>query len=206
MKRLLTFVLITFSLTGFAQSPYEKGMEKGLSLWGEGKITEASNTFERISTVEKDNWLPLYYVALVNILESFKEENKEQLQLKLNKAKASLEAAKKLSPDNAELLVLEALHNTVWIAFDGATYGMTLAGPTTELYRKALELAPDNPRAVSSYADWNIGSAKYFGKDISVYCKDLERAIELYKTFKTDVPFYPHWGQDRAEQLYKDCK
>lgn len=206
MRHFITLLLIMLSWAGFSQTAYETGMQKGLSLWGEGKITEASNTFERISAVEKDNWIPLYYVALVNILESFAEKDKDQLQLKLNKAKTSLEAAKKISPDNAELLVLEALHNTAWIAFDGATYGMTLGGPTTQIYKKALDLAPENPRAVLSYAEWNIGSARYFGTDISVYCKDVEKAVELFKTFKNETPFYPSWGEDRALELSKECK
>ncbi|GLB50232.1 tetratricopeptide repeat protein [Neptunitalea lumnitzerae] len=205
MKQVTTLLILFITLTGFSQTAYEKGMNKAFATWGEGNSVEASNLFERISKAEKDNWIPLYYVAQVNILHSFGEKDKTQLQLKLDKAKEALEKAKELSPDNAELLVLEALHNTAWIAFDGATYGMTLGGPTTEIYNKAVALAPDNPRVVYCFAEWNMGMASYFGKDTTPYCNDMKKAIELFSTFKNETLFYPSWGLDRAEQLYKNC-
>lgn len=205
MKQVTTLLILFITLTGFSQTAYEKGMNKAFATWGEGNSVEASNLFERISKAEKDNWIPLYYVAQVNILHSFGEKDKTQLQLKLDKAKEALEKAKELSPDNAELLVLEALHNTAWIAFDGATYGMTLGGPTTEIYNKAVALATDNPRVVYCFAEWNMGMASYFGKDTTPYCNDMKKAIELFSTFKNETLFYPSWGLDRAEQLYKNC-
>ncbi|GLB51683.1 hypothetical protein NBRC110019_07220 [Neptunitalea chrysea] len=205
MKQVIAFLALFISMSSIAQSTYEKGMNKGFKLWGEGKSLEASNVFERISNVEKENWIPLYYVAQINILDGFTIKEKTELELKLEKVKTALDKAKALSPNNPELMVLEALYNTVWIAFDGATYGMTLGAPTTEIYKKALELAPDNPRVVYCYAEWNMGMASYFGKDTTPYCQEVKKAIELFSTFKNETPFYPSWGKDRAEQIYNSC-
>lgn len=207
MRIVIVLVLSLLSFTGYSQTAYEKGMDKAFKLWGEGKSVEASNIFERISAADSENWIPMYYVAHVNVIDAFMTKDKQTVELKLEKAKTYLDKAKAISPDNAELMVLEALYNTAWIAFDGATYGMTLSGPTIQLYEKALQLAPNNPRVVYSYAEWNIGGAKYFGKDTSVYCKDLEKALALYKTFKNDTPYYPSWGEDRALHTYTtNCK
>lgn len=202
---LLTLLLGVFTATG-QQNKYETGMGKAFELWGQEKPFEAANMFERISKAETENWIPHYYVAQINILYSFGENDKEKLTLQLKKAKEELDMAKAISPNNAELLVLEALMNTAWIAYDGATYGMTLAGPTAQIYKKAYEIAPNNPRVVYCKAEWEMGSAKFFGQDTKQYCQDIERALELFATFKDETPFYPGWGKDRAEIILADCK
>jgi len=189
-----------------AQDPYAQGMEKALSLWQEGRNVEASNLFERIATADMDNWLPYYYVAQVNTFASFGEKDGEKLSGQLAKAREFLDVAKAISPDNPEILVQEALINTAWLAYDGATYGMEMSQRNMLIYQRAMALAPDNPRVVLSKAEWDMGTARYFGKDTTPYCGEVERALELFATFKSDLPFYPNWGKDRAEQVLADCK
>ena len=180
-------------------------MQKAFALWGEGNTTEAANLFERIATVELDNWLPAYYVAQINTIISFGETDKEKLTQQLGKAQEFVDLAKAISPDNPEILVQQAMIYTAWIAFDGAAYGMELSGKNAALYSKALEIAPDNPRVVFSKAQWDMGSARYFGKDITPYCKDVERAIDLFANFKPESDFHPNWGQDRAMMVLENC-
>nr|WP_299337625.1 hypothetical protein [Allomuricauda sp.] len=207
MKKLIIFIgALILAQSTIAQDQYSKGMEKAFQLWKDKKMTDASNLFERIAMAEPDEWLPHYYVAQINTLISFGETDGEKLAQQLGKAKEFLDLAKAISPENPELLVQEAVINTAWISFDGATYGMTLSGKNTQLYQKALELAPDNPRVVFSKAEWDMGSARYFGKDTTPYCKDVERAVELFATFKSETPFYPRWGKERAEQVLASCK
>jgi hypothetical protein len=210
MKKLITLLLLigasVAQVQAQAKDQYTKGMEKAFELWENQKIVEASNLFERIATAEPDNWLPYYYVSQVNTVVSFGEKDEEKLSKQLEKAKEFLDVAKAISPDNAEILIQEALMNTAWIAFDGATYGMTMSQKNVQLYQKALELDPNNPRVVLSKAEWDMGAARYFGKDTAPYCKDVERALELFATFKTDTPFYPSWGKERAEQVLAACK
>ena len=206
MKNPILLLLLAIPFSFSAQDKYADGMEKAMQLWQEHKITEASNLFERIATAEDDNWIPFYYVALVNTTASFIEKDEEILSRQLEKAKEYNDIAQSLSPDNPELLVMEAMINTAWISFDGATYGMTLSGRNNQLYQKALQLAPGNPRVVFSKAEWDMGSAQYFGKDTAPYCKDVDRALELFVNFKNDTPFYPQWGRERAEKVAKQCR
>lgn len=205
MKKTITVLAVLLTTFTFAQDQYTKGMQKALQLWGEGKITEASNMFERISNAEMDNWLPYYYVAQVNTVASFGEKDKEKLTQQLEKAQEFIDLAKAISPDNPEILVQQAMTHTAWIAFDGATYGMTLSGKVVGLYTKAAQLAPDNPRVVFSKAEWDMGSAAYFGQDTAPYCKDVERSLELFANFKPESDFHPNWGADRAEATFKNC-
>ncbi|MFC4219382.1 hypothetical protein [Flagellimonas marina] len=207
MKKLVAIICIVVSFTSSAQDRYTEGMSKAMQLWGEQKTMEASHLFERIAMAETDNWLPYYYVALVNTTASFGERDETKLSQQLEKAKEFVDVAKNISPENPELLIMEAMINTAWIAFDGATYGMELSGKNTKLYNEAMALAPNNPRVIFSKAEWDMGSARYFGKDTTPYCEDVARAIELFASTDTNkVPFYPNWGEDRAKQVLSQCK
>ncbi len=205
MKRIITIIAVLFTTITFAQDQYTKGMQKAFELWGEGKAVEASNMFERIASVEMDNWLPYYYVAQINTIISFGEKDKEKLTPQLEKAQEFIDLAKAISPDNPEILVQQAMTYTAWIASDGATYGMTLSGKVVALYEKALQLAPENPRVVFSKAQWDMGSAAYFKQDTTPFCKDVERSLELFANFKAASDFHPNWGEDRAKEIVKNC-
>ena len=205
-KILSLATLLSFFSFVWAQDQYTKGMSKALSLWGEGKTVEASNLFERIAMAEEDNWIPYYYVAQVNTIASFGEKDEQKLTQQLERAKEFVDIANRISPENPEILVQEAMINMAWMAFDGATYGPTLAVKNTQLYGQALQLAPENPRVVYSKANWDMGSARYFGKDTAPYCKAVEKALQLFATFENDTPFYPSWGKDEAQQVLDQCK
>ena len=205
MKNPLIITLLLITSTVLAQDQYAEGMQKAFQFWGEGKTTEASNLFERIAYAELDNWIPYYYVAQVNTLSSFGEKDEEKLTRGLEKAREYVDLAKAISPDNPDIVVQQAMIHTALVAFDGAKYGMSLSGKVVALYQRALQIAPENPRVVFSKAEWEMGSAKYFGEDTAPYCKDVERSLELFANFKPESEFYPNWGKDRAEEALKAC-
>ena len=206
MKKVILILSLVITAATYAQDAYTKGMQKAFQLWGEGKTVDASNMFERIANAEMDNWLPYYYVASIHTIAAFGEKDKEKLSQRLGIAQEFINTASRISPNNPEIMVQQAITHTAWIAFDGATYGITLSGKVASLYAQALQLAPDNPRVVFSKAEWDMGSAKYFGKDTAPYCKDVERSLELFDTFKAESAFHPNWGKERAETLLSQCK
>lgn len=206
MQKLVIFLITFVTSLASAQSNYEKGMEKAFELWGSNNPVEAANTFERIANAEPDNWLPAYYAAQVNILYSFGLTDEKKLTEQLKKAQDLINDATAISKNNPEILVLQALLHTAWVAYDGATYGMTLSPKVVSIYEQAEQISPDNPRVVYCKAEWGIGGAKYFGQDTKPFCKDLERALELFANFKPETPFHPNWGKDRVEMLLESCK
>jgi hypothetical protein len=205
MIRAITLFIFFMCNVISAQSQFETGMEKAFTLWNENKLAEASALFERIAAAEKTNWLPLYYVALINTTEAFKTKDKQTISALLAKAQSAQDSATALSSNNAELLVMQAMINTASIVADPMTNGMTLWTPTNELYAKALIIAPNNPRVVFSKAEFEIGSAKFFGKDTKPMCAAIERSIGLFATFKPETPLSPKWGKDRAEAVLLEC-
>jgi hypothetical protein len=200
-------LLIAFIISGFisAQSNYEKGMQKAFELWGTNP-TEASNLFERIATAEKENWLPSYYAAQVLITQSFGEKDKAKLDGQLKKAQELINDATAISKNNPEIIVMQAMLHTAYVAYDGASYGMQLSPKIAALYSQAAVIDATNPRVVLNKAEWDMGSARFFGQDTAPFCKDLESALELFANFKPESPFHPNWGKERAEQALAQCK
>ena len=205
MKKVTVVLALIFAVNIAAQTQYEKGMDKAFALWGAQKNAEAAQLFERISTAEKDNWLPSYYAATVLIIDGFAIGDEAKLTTHLNKAQELLDKAFAVSKNNPELLITQAFLNLVYVAFDGQKYGMTLSGKNVQLYEQALQIDPENPRVVLAKAEWGIGGAKFFGQSTEPFCKEIKRSIELFKTEKNKGKYHPFGGVERAETALKNC-
>ncbi|MBQ4804232.1 hypothetical protein J8L88_15315 [Aquimarina sp. MMG015] len=206
MKTLIIILSIFTITTTTAQSAYEKGMGKAFELWGQQKNDEAANLFERIGKAEKDNWLPFYYAAQIHIVKTFGTKNAEEVESRLTKAQDYLNQAKTFSKNNAEILIMEAMLNTAYVVYDGAKYGMTHSAKVEELYQKAKIIEPENPRAILYHAEWQMGAAKFWGKDPKAFCSEIEKAILYFDTTSSAIPFYPSWGKDQIARIQENCK
>ncbi|WP_299385559.1 hypothetical protein [uncultured Lacinutrix sp.] len=211
MYRLALFIILLVTSQVEAQtqteSKYQTGMQKAMALWQENKTEDAVNLFERIASAENDNWLPSYYAAQVLILDGFtKLQDTKTLNAQLLRAQDFINDATTNSKENPEIIVMQAILYTVYVASDGAKYGMTLAPKVEQLYMKAQKLDPKNPRVVLNKAEWNMGSARYFGQDTKPFCKEFDKALELFVNFKPESEFHPNWGKERAEAMIASCK
>jgi len=206
MTRIITTIAFFICSLLTAQSQYEQGMGKALGLWKEGKANEASALMERIASVEKTNWLPSYYVALINTTEAFNPANKANAAALIEKAQKAQDDATMISPSNPELMVMQAMIYTAIIVQDPMTNGMKYSGLAREQYNKAIALAPNNPRVVFCRAEFEIGGARWTGADTKALCKEVARSIELFAADKPETPFSPSWGMDRAQQKLLECK
>ncbi len=208
MKLIYTLLLVSLGIGLNAQNSYHSGMNKAFELWGKGDSAEAANLFERIGSAETNNWLPYYYAAQLQIVSSFDMADAVLKERQLEKAQEILDKAKQYAEkDNAEVMVLQALLYTSYITLDPSVYGMKLSGTINEIYRKAIDLDPENPRVILSKAEWDMGSARFFGEDPGKYCPEIEHSLELFSNFKPEAEFFPDWGQDRAKMiLANNCK
>ena len=206
MTKIITVITLFICSLLSAQTQFEQGMGKAFQLWGEGKTTEASAMFERIAAAEKTSWLPNYYVALVNTTAAFSEKDRTKLELMLTKAQDALDTEMIKDQNNSELYVMQALIYTAWVVADPMTNGQKYSIKVMEAYAKAKALDPNNPRAVFGEADYQLGGAKWTGVDTKPLCVEVDKAIELFATFKPETPFSPKWGLERALEVQKGCK
>jgi len=205
-KIIITIVLFATALVS-AQSQFEQGMGKAFQLWGEGKPGEATAMFERIASAEKNSWLPNYYVALVNTTTAFQNlGDKSKVAPLLDRAQEALDIEFIKYPENPEILVMQAMIYTAWVAYDPMVNAMKYSPKVMEMYARAEKIAPENPRVVFGKAEFEIGGARYFKSDITPMCAQIDKAITLFANFKPETPFHPNWGLDRALEAQKECK
>jgi tetratricopeptide (TPR) repeat protein len=206
MKTIIVITAFLVSSLLCGQTQFEQGMEKAFSLWGEGKTTEATALFERIASAEKNNWLPNYYIGLINTTEAFNPKNKDKVNSLVEKAQDAIDNATLISPNNAEIMVIQALIYTVILVQDPMTNGMKYSALAMEQYNKALAIDPNNPRVVFGKAEFELGGAKWSGVDTKPICNQIAKSLELFATFKPETAFYPKWGEERAKEVFKNCK
>lgn len=206
MIRIVTLLLILLlnQLTE-AQSNFDKGMEKAFALMTENKNRESANVLERIAKAETENWLPAYHLALLQARTSFSVKDKAKREAQIAMAEEYIAAADALSPNNSEVYVVKGMINVAKIAAEPMVYGPALSAPTEALYKKAIELDKNNPRAHSGLAEFQMGGARFFGQDLTPYCKRLQESIALYDAFESKGKFHPSWGKQWILQVLKSC-
>ncbi|MDT0647327.1 hypothetical protein RM545_11560 [Zunongwangia sp. F260] len=196
----LSFLLMVLWVNG--QSKYETGMDKAFEFWGDEQISEAANVFERIAIAEENNWVPYYYASQIKIVESFEMTDAVKKEQQLEQAQELLDKAGQYAgEDNVEVMVLQGLLHTAYITMEPSVYGMKLSPVISNIYEDAAKIAPRNPRVILSKAEWNMGAAKFFGRDPKEYCKDLKKSLELFSDFEPEEKYAPEWGESRARQL-----
>lgn len=75
-----------------------------------------------------------------------------------------------------------------------------------QLYAKGEAIDPNNPRLVLRKAQFEIGTAQFFGSDIKPICTQIERTIELFDNFKAETKYSPNWVKDQATTISSNCK
>jgi hypothetical protein len=206
MTKIITIIALFVASVVSAQGQFEQGMGKALQTWKEGKPAEAVAQLERIASVEKTNWLPNYYIALINTTQAFREQDKTKMLSLIESAQKAQDVCNDLAMDNPEVLVMQSMIHTASIVYDPMTNGQKLSGDVMYILNKAYKIAPENPRVVFQKASFEIGMAEYFGQDTKAMCAQIEKSIELFATFKPESAFHPSWGLDRAQAELKKCK
>lgn len=202
MKNLFLSIVIILSAVTFGQTAYENAMNSTMNKWENAKSPEelvaVSNQFKRISAKETEKWEPLYYSILVRTLNAFAQSKDEAFKA-LEEIASDYENLILLA-DNDETKVLKGLFLTVKVAKDPMTYGATLSPIIMKTYNEALAMNPNNPRALLNLAEYEMGGAKFWGKNPKDYCPKIEKSVELFKAEEKDG-FVPRWGLERAEQV-----
>ena len=208
MKTIITFILLLLATLGNSQTPYEKGMSKAFELWNQNQLDQAANLFERIAAAEEEQWLPDYYIAQIYILKcwnTWDDQKEATLKANLDKAQEHINNMLTIDKENPYAKQMQAQLYTVWVAYDGAKYGMKYSGKVSELYAKANAADPENPIFIFNKAECDMGAARYFGSSTEPYCKEIKRAIDLFATFKPATEFHPSYGLERAQEAYAQC-
>lgn len=203
---LLFFVRFCFANDG----KYEQAMKKNIEIVYKAQTIEelqqAVNAFERIGAAEKKYWEPHYYAAFGYIMMANKEKDVSKKDQFLDQALTAIEKAKAIVPAESEVVTLQGFVHMIRVSVDPASRGSQYVGLAMQNYGKAMELNPENPRALYLMAQMQYGTAQFFGSSTAEACGTLTKALEKFEGFKSENPLAPQWGKGSATSMMAKCK
>jgi tetratricopeptide (TPR) repeat protein len=214
-KYILVFILL--ALISFwanaSQDAYLKAMQKSITqLWQGSSVLElqnAANSFSRLADLNPDEWLPPYYEALAYAQMGYRSD--ESLKIKdsyFSLAKASIEKASALSPNNSEIVAMMGFITMGELSLDPGARGQNLSPLAMQTLGKAIALDPQNPRALVMMAQMEWGTAQFFSQSPEKACAWLIKSLEAFaqEASRTDNnSIEPLWGAVMAEQMKGQC-
>ncbi len=204
----MTFAILFF--IAFATvNDYQQAMERSLATLEESsgveQLSAAANRFERIARAEEDQWLPWYYAAYATLHAAIESPSAEKDQ-QLDVAQQHLDNALALAPEESEVVALQGYIYTIRVTVDPANRGQELAPKATRTLTQALQLNPDNPRALYLLGQMQYGTAQFFGSDTSDICQLFTQAVEKYESATHDDALMPAWGKAGAQAMQQQCE
>lgn len=168
---------------------------------------DLASKFERIADAEKAEWLPLYYQAHCHIIMSFMEQSdmvkKDEY---LDVAEISMNKMIEMVPDESEVYALQAFMLIARLVVDPMTRGQKYSILSGQAAGTAISMNPGNPRAKYVNISNEMGTAQFFGSDISKYCVQAKELLENWDGFKPASPIHPVWGKELVEKIVESCK
>jgi len=209
MKTITTLATL-FLLTSlaFGQSEkYTKAMEKTVAQYDTTRSVEGLqallNQFERIGTVEKNQWLPYYYAGM-SAMRLANRDDKARIDSWAEKSDGFAAKADSLGGDRSELQVLRALNDLARINVDFMSRGPQFVGQAGRKLQEAGRLNPENPRVYLVQGQVKINTPPMFGGDKAAGCAMVAKAAELLESRAADK-LNPHWGREDAKAVLKRC-
>jgi len=213
MKKITLFSLLSFfSLITFAQSEkYTNAMKKNIILIDSAfakpdNFLSLANTFERIGTSEKTEWLPFYYAAYCRVNYAFMQKDPAGNDPIAEKATVLINTADSLQPNNSEISCVKSMIASVQMLVNPQQRFMQYGAASQKELQKAMQQDPTNPRPYMLKGQ----SLKYTPEQFGGGCKNampqLEIAMEKFTSFKAVSEIYPSWGKSYTGDIIKQCK
>ena len=219
MSRFLLALAFIFSLAVFARAQAAPMLATGSSadsLLVSGKrmlragenggsldaMYAAKATFERaLADTGVAAW-GHYYMALADYriadhLLAAGEENKGVASEHLKATVEHLKKATEINPQAAEAYVLLSSAYGRQIGLNPIK-GMVLGRRAQKALKKAVQLAPDNPRVVLCTAIRDFNTPGMFGGSKEKGLQGFQRAAELFAREEPTDPIHPVWGHSRT--------
>jgi len=207
---IIGMLVAVIALNAQNKEAYIKAMTSGLEKMGAAQSIEdlqgVAGQFERIAAnVEKD-WYSNYYASLAYTRMSMMAKGISTKDEYSNKALELVKKAKNNSPNNSEVVALEGYVYMMQLAADPNSRGQMLSGKAMQTFGQALNLNPENPRAIALMAQMRYGTAQFFGSSTADACGMAKKSLPLFEAEERGMSFDPTWGIDMANSLIGQCE
>jgi hypothetical protein len=205
MKKVLFLAsLVLISIPAISQGKkYTKAMEAAMESLHQasdpaGELALVAD-FKKIAEAYPDQWLPHYHAARILVTGSFMETDADQKDALVEKAKDYVLKAEELVPEESEVQVLKALYFIGLISVEPDSRGPVYYMDAMDAIQKGLDLNPENPRAHYLSGMWTLNTPDFMGGGPEAAKPLLLEALEKFKNYQNDDPFWPAWGEDLVQ-------
>ena len=211
-KLLLSAVILFIAMASFSQSEkFTQAMKKNLgamdsSFRNPADLLKLANSFERIATAEKSEWLPYYYAAFCQVNLGFMEQDKTKVDALADKASTLIAVADLLAPNNSEISCIKSMIASCHMMVDPMTRWQEYGSESSSNMEASMSQDPTNPRPYYLKGQGLKYTPEQFGGGCSTAKPALEKALEKYAIFKPASDLHPSWGKEIAQQLIAACK
>ena len=213
MKKIFLFIaLATSAIWASAQSEkYVAAMKKNLaaidsSFRNPGNLLTLANSFERIATAEKNQWLPYYYAAFCQVNYGFMEADKEKTDGIADKATELINKADSLMPNNSEISCIKSMIASCHMMVNPMQRWQEYGEASSGNLEKAMQQDPANPRPYYLKGQNLKYTPEQFGGGCGTAKPELQTSLDKYTSFKPASELHPNWGKARVEMLLSECK
>lgn len=209
-KSTLILAMILLSGIGYANEVYQKAMSQSIGKLFQAKTIpeylEIANQFERISQIEKTEWLPLYYQSFAYIMISFQEPENAKKDTYLDQAQKYLDQAMVIDSNESELYLLQGFLYPSRITIDPMNRGVIYIDKMNQALDKALDLNPDNPRVYYLRATMIFHTPEAYGGGAAKALPLYQTADEKFNLFKPKSEISPNWGKEINQTELKNVQ
>ncbi|MEI7736264.1 MAG: hypothetical protein WCI49_12415 [Ferruginibacter sp.] len=213
MKKIIIASFLLLSAAGsFAQSEkYVAAMKKNLagmdtSFKNPVDLLTLANSFERIATSEKSQWLAYYYAAFCQVNYGFMQQDKEKVDAIADKATDMINKADSLMPNNSEISCIKSMIASCHMMVNPMQRYMEYGPESSSNMEAAMKQDPTNPRPYYLKGQGLKYTPEQFGGGCATAKPEFQTALDKYAAFKPASELSPSWGKTQVEALLKDCK
>ncbi|WP_326983224.1 hypothetical protein VUJ46_01365 [Chryseobacterium sp. MYb264] len=201
MKKRIVLLVLAFFLVPFgskAQTRYEKEMTTALeALYKANDLTTyktLANKFEAISRVEKDQWLPKYYVSYVYTVLAHFEKETDRKDQSLETAQNYFDKSKAQSGNKEELAILQAyIHQSSFFVSPMAR--LNDFGTNSTEIEGLLKTYPNNPRINLLQGIQLFNKPGFLGGGAAKAKPFFQKAEAIYNKSQNVNSLNPNWGR-----------
>jgi hypothetical protein len=169
------------------------------------QMIATASGLDMIASKWGDQWISSFYSAYAKIKISLKLTEKTKRDQYLDAANLLLDKADKLSPNNEEILILQAWSAKARIAIDGKDRWKKYGEVYDDLIAKAKKINPENPRIYFLEGQGPFYKPKMWGGGKDKAKPYFEKAKVLFDKENKQAILIPSWGAKEDEDLLKQC-
>ena len=211
-KIIIVAVLVSLSVVSFSQSEkYIAAMQKNLSAMdtsfrNPANLLTVANSFERIATAEKNQWLAYYYAAFCQVNYGFMEQDKDKIDAIADRATDLINKADSLMPNNSEISCIKSMIASCHMMVNPMQRWQEYGAESNGNMEKAMQQDPTNPRPFYLKGQGLKYTPEQFGGGCKTAKPELQTAMDKFAAFKPAGELHPNWGKTQVEMLLKECK